>query len=611
MILQALKAYYDRVVAEPDCDIPRFGYSREKIHWAIVIDRDGNLVPPILDIRRTIIDEKKKKEHKIPREMNVFTTTATASRSGTDPSSNLFWDNSAFVLGAKKKSGDSEKYFHKFKKMHHKFGDNLFDEGMQAILKFLDQWQFQEVDRIENWNEIAGGNLVFRLDGDLNFIHQRKKIREAWEQYILCEEEDIAKESNKNFTGICLITGDTGIIARIHRQIKGIKEPNGLRDAQTTGGSLIGFQDAKTAFCSYGMDHRQSFNSPISIHAAFAYTTALNWMLRADSGQKIQIADATTVFWAERPSLMEQSFHHIFNPPREEEGTETVDDQETAHRLQVYLDAVRQGKRHEFEAEKNVKFFVLGLSPNTARISVRFWHVSTVADIAEKIGGYFQEISLNEDETHYPSLFRLLVETAILNKKENISPLLGGAMMRAILTGERYPESLLPSVITRIRAIKEDKDKKVYKVTRNRIMLIKACLIRNFHREVTEMLDRTNKEPAYLLGRMFAVMEGAQMDALERGVSSTIKDRYFSSASAAPRSVFPILLRMNQHHVSKGEHGGRYTRLIADIMEDLPAKKFPAHLSLENQGLFAVGYYHQRNDLFKGHNNREEETTEG
>ena len=604
MILQALKEYYDRLARDPASDIPRFGYSREKISWAIVIDREGNLVPPILDLRHSIFDEKKKKERKISREMNVPTTTATASRSGTDPPSNFLWDNTAFVLGAKEKPGDRDRYFQKFKKLHHQIGETLDDEGIQAVLKFLDRWLFEDTTGIENWDEISGGNLVFRLDGDHEFIHQRSKIKEMWEQYIQTQEAEIAKEDKKNYEGACLLTGDVGTIARIHRQIKGIKEPNGLRDAQSTGGSFIGFQDAKTAFCSYGMDHRQSFNSPVSILAAFAYTTALNWLLRSGSDQKIQIADATTIYWAERPTRMEQSLYYLFNPPSEKADGETEDDPGKAAELKVFLNAVRQGKFHDIGEDENVKFYILGLSPNAVRISVRFWHVSTVGEIAEKIGKHFRNIHIEKhfpNESEYPGMWQILRETALQKKIENVSPLLGGELMRSILTGRKYPESLLAAVIGRFRADQE--------VNYYRISLVKGCLVRNYNKEVSVSLNKQNTVPSYLLGRLFAVLEKAQEDASGGQLNSTIKDRYFSSASATPRAVFPILLRLNQHHVSKGEHGGYYTHLIGDIMEFLPAEKLPTHMPLDDQGLFAIGYYHQRNDFFKKHDRNESSAT--
>ena len=534
--------------------------------------------------------------------MNVPTTTSTASRSGTDPSPNFLWDNTAFVFGAKEKSGDREKYFLKFRELHHEIGDTIDDDGMHAIMKFLDRWRFEDTAGIEHWDEISGGNIVFRLDGDDKFIHQRQRIEVMWEEYIRTAEMEIAQEDKKNYESVCLLNGDVSIIARIHRQIKGIKEPNGLRDAQTTGGSFIGFQDAKTAFCSYGMDHRQSFNSPVSIPAAFAYVTALNWLLRPASIQKMQIADASTVFWAERPTRMEKTLFYLFNPPHDKKEGETEDDPERTDDVRIFLDAMRQGKWYELGEDEGVKFFILGLSPNSARISVRFWHVSTVGDIVEKVGMHFRQIHIEKqfpNDPDTPGIWRLLRETGTRGDIANVPPLLGGAIIRSILTGRKYPQSLLSALIARIRSDQDDPAKGIQKINYFRMSLLKGCLVRNHKKEVPVSLNKEKSDPAYLLGRLFAVLERAQEDASGGQLNSTIKDRFFSSASATPRAVFPLLLRLNQHHVAKGEHGGFYTRIIGEIMELLPAEKLPTHMPMDDQGLFAIGYYHQRNDFFK------------
>jgi CRISPR-associated protein Csd1 len=299
---------------------------------------------------------------------------------------------------------------------------------------------------------------------------------------------------------------------------------------------------------------------------------------------------------------MEQSFYYLFNPPPEESDGETEDDTGKTAELKVFLDAVRQGKWHELGEDETVRFYILGLSPNAARISVRFWHVSTVGDIAEKIGKHFRDIHIEKhfpNESEYPGMWQLLRETAVQKKIENVSPLLGGEFMRSILTGRKYPERLLTTVIGRFRADQE--------VNYCRISLVKGCLVRNHNKEVHEMLDRGNIEIAYLLGRLFAVMEGAQIDAIGK---STIRERYSGSASATPKAVFPVLIRLNQHHIAKGDYGDRYSRIISEIMEHIPASKFPSHLPLEDQGLFWIGYYHQRNDLFKSRSEKTATETE-
>lgn len=569
MILQALKEYYDRLARDPGSDIPRFGYSREKIRWAIVIDREGNLVPPVLDLRET------NGRKPLPREMIV----PQRVKKSVNVAANFLWGDTGSTLGmSTKKYRDSDrphKDFVAFCEKLQTIGGDLDDDGMRAILAFAKSWNPADVASLENWDEIVDSTVVFRLDGDRCFIHDRQKIRDAY--------AGTMSDSAQSKMGICLVTGEETPMAVIHPAI------HGVRGAQSSGANIVSFN--QESFRSYGKE--QGANAPVGEYAAFAYTTALNWLLRSGSSQKIQIADATTVFWAERPSLMERSLFSMFNPPSEKKEGEIVDDPARAREVGIFLEALRKGTYHDLDADDGAKFYILGLSPNAARISVRFWYEGTVEELAERLGKHLRDIQIGKQSPNnpeIPGMWQLLSQTALQGKLDNVSPLLGGTLMRAILTGGKYPESLLAALIGRIRA---EQDNKINYV---RMSLLKGCLVRNHTKEVSVSLNKENREPAYLLGRLFAVLEGAQEDAL--GIT-TIKDRYFSSASATPRAVFPILLRLNQHHVSKGEHGGRYTRMVGEIMENLPAEKLPTHMTLEGQGLFAIGYYHQRNDFFK------------
>jgi len=414
-------------------------------------------------------------------------------------------------------------------------------------------------------------NLVFKLEGDRRFIHERPDIRKVWLASLGTVE--------KSEAGMCLVSGEIAPIARLHLAIKGV------RDAQSSGAALVSFN--LDAFCSY--DKSQNFNAPVSESRASAYTKALNHLLASNSN-KIQIGDATTVFWTERDSPVEGFFGMILDP-----RDTSADDKDLA----VFLESVREGKLPR-NIDGAVKFYILGLSPNASRLSVRFWHVSTVKDISEKLGQHFRDLSMIrpfDTDPEYPGMWRLLKETSNKKSQDGPSPLLGGAVMQSILNGTPYPQSLLSAVIGRIRAEQN--------INYIRAAIIKAVLVRkkrilNQGMEVSMALDKENKNIAYLLGRLFAVLEKAQQDAIP-GANTTIKDRFYGSASATPRVVFPQLLRLAQHHIQKAEYGKVRDKQIEEIVCDI--KEFPAYMGLDEQGLFAIGYYHQRQDFFKKNTN--------
>jgi CRISPR-associated protein Csd1 len=280
------------------------------------------------------------------------------------------------------------------------------------------------------------------------------------------------------------------------------------------------------------------------------------------------------------------------------------DDTGDTMKIRLFLEAVRDGKMPSEIGDPDIQFYILGLSPNASRLAIRFWHVSTVGDVSAKIGQHFRDLSIIKDyenEPDFPAMWQLLRETAVQRKSKNIAPLLAGAVMRSILTGAAYPQSFLIAIIGRIRADQT--------INYLRAAIIKACLVRkyrinNISEEVSMTLDKESTNIAYRLGRLFAVLEKAQKDAIPN-VKTTIKDRYYGSASATPRTVFPQLLRLAQHHIQKAEYGRRNDSMIEEIMQDIQA--FPAHLNLEEQGMFAIGYYHQRKAFFTKPPEEEEE----
>lgn len=574
MILQALVGYYERKAEEDDSPLPLLGFSIGKIDYCLVINKDGELVGEPQTIRIEVEDKKGKKKV-VARPMVV----PEAVKRAVNILPNFMWDNTGYVLGldSKGKPERTAETHRAFVEFHHEVGDNIDDEGMKALLKFLDNWNPEEAKNWNNFDEVSGSNLVFRLDSELRFLHQREAIRKAWIRR--CQSKEV------DYEAICLITGEETPIARLHPALKGV------RGAQSSGANIVSFNI--DSFRSYGKD--QSYNAPIGEEAAFKYTTALNYLLSRDSGQSVQIGDATTVFWAGENSPVEDCWGLMLDP-----GTEI----ET--HIQNFLEAIREGRMPEdLKDEKDKQFFILGLSPNAGRISVRFWYPSTVEDVFGKLGAHYARLKIEKQydkDFEFPGLWWLLKETATLGKSENIQPLLSGELMRSILTGSCYPESLLSAVLSRIRADGH--------ANYNRASLTKAILIKNHNKEVTVSLNKENKEVPYLLGRLFAVLERAQEDASGGGLNSTIKDKYFGSASATPRAVFPLLLSLSSHHTKKGEHGGYYEKMTAEIMEDLPDDRFSASMPLEDQGLFFIGYYHQRNDFFKKKSDKTQTTEE-
>lgn len=568
MILQALHGYYERMSAESDSGMPSYGTSLENISFALVLDADGKL-RGIEDLRE--LEGKKLR----PRKMAV--PAAEKKASAIKP--NFLWDTTKYVLGK-----DHDKKQERTDQCHAAFIALIktycsgADSGLAAVLKFIEN-EDKDISGFPNYEEVIGSNVVFRIEGERGFVHDHPAARRAWATYLAQRE--------KGVLGQCLITGESERpIARLHPSVKN----------NSTGASIVSFN--LSAFESYGK--KQSFNAPVSQEAAFCYVTALNYLLHSKNHQKVTIGDADVAFWAERSSPAEDFFADIFDPVPGPSSAEVVTDHQTSAKIYDLLQAVRSGKRAVDivpDLDESVRFFLLALSPNAARLSIRFWEVDTVGGLMHKIGLYFRDLEIvraYDNEPEFPPLWRLLCQTATLNKRENISPVLAGGMARAMISGARYPQSLLPVVLGRIRA--------EHAVTYYRAALIKAFLTRNTKMEVPVSLDPERTDRPYLLGRLFAVLEKTQEGAVPNA-NTTIKDRYLGSASATPGQVFYMLLKNFANHVAKlrkdsgkSKQAYYYDTMVQDIMSAL--SEFPTTQSAEDQGLFMIGYYHQRKDFF-------------
>jgi CRISPR-associated protein Csd1 len=592
MILQALTDYYRRKCDDPDPAqrLPAFGLEQKEIPFILEINAAGEL----LQLRDTRELQGKKKVARIYRvPMGVKKTSGVAA--------NLLWDTLEYVLGVDTK-GKPERVA----EQHAAFRARIAalpdaacqDAGIQAVLRFLDRVDVPQLERQPAWADALESNAVmsFRLQGDMDLVCQRPAVVHA---ALNTTTDDDAPQA------MCLVTGEKAPVERLHASIKGVW------GAQTSGANIVSFN--ARAFESYGKTERQGENAPVSRAAAFAYTTALNHLLRKDSPQRMQVGDASTVFWAERQAPYETIFGDIFqdNPDANTDKVEAL------------LNAVHSG--HWGPMDKDLRYHVLGLAPNAARISIRFYHCVTLQALGQRIAQHFDDLALvrGPNDARYPSLKRLLQTVCLATSSQpfgdidRLPPNLGGAVIDAIFAGENapFPAMWLNAAIARCRAEQAKKTQQgtqAPNVPYARAAVIKACLnrqIRNANqllpahlaeKEFSPMLDRTNTHPGYLLGRLFAVLERLQEEAAGGGgkLNSTIRDKYYGAMSSSPSTVFPTLDKLKVAHLKKLPWVKRewFEKLVGEILADL--HDIPRQLPLPDQGRFALGYYHQRQDFF-------------
>jgi CRISPR-associated protein Csd1 len=582
MILHALTKYYDRVASDGG-NIASEGFQKQPIPFLIVLNQKGQFI----DIQDTRSGEGKKKT---AREFTV--PKAVKKTSGI--AANLLWDVPAYMFGrpktdAKKdpikqeeKARDQRNAF--IRRIENTFPQEKRDGGISAVLTFLKTANFDAVFKHPYWAEIEknGDLMSFQLQNDVCLVCEKPTVVDFLQNM---------ESGEDNHQNICLVRGINDVPVRLHTAIKGVW------GAQTSGANIVSFN--LEAFESFGKT--QGFNAPVGSKAEFAYTTALNMLLKKGSPQRMQVGDASTVFWAEKEHKLEVVFADLF-------GTSTKDDQtQDAEALIAAFRAAQIGVKPELDPQ--TRFYVLGLAPNAARIAVRFWYEGTVQQVVDNINQHLEDCAIvhGPHQLETLSLFKLLVSTAVQSDAKNIQPNITGDMMRSILNGTPYPKSLLSSVINRIKAEQSRKDqngKSMQNVSYPRAALIKAILMRETRyyqrnqKEVGMSLDTTNNNIGYRLGRLFAALEKVQEEA-NPGINATIRDRFYGAASSTPVAVFALLMKLKNHHLAKLEHRGRavnFEKLISEIISEI--NEFPPHLSLADQGRFAVGYYHQRQSFY-------------
>jgi CRISPR-associated protein Csd1 len=590
MILQALHDLYQRLVEEPANSLPTPGYSLQDITFRVVIRSDGSLVE-IQDLRRqnNTLDTKAKGKGKLSPTRLLVPGQARPSEASLEPC--WLWDDTRFVFGWHgKKPVDARNVccFEAFRASHLSKEKEIADPQFSAVCSFLRTWNPEQANQHKVLSDIQQGRVVFQVAGTKSYAHESPLFRAWWKR---------RSEAPEGERGQCLITGKYDrILARLHPSVSGIP------GSPYTGAALVSFNSP--AYESYGKQGKevgQCHNAPVDRDAAFAYAAALNYLL-GDRRRSFRIGDSTVVFWTERPTPAE------FLLPCMMDAARAPEDEVLKARLSEIMEKMGRGQLSDDDlGDAHNRYYILGLSLNKGRLSVRFWNIGTLGELASNLQDHFTHLRIVRewDDTNStnpdpltPTVFQLVRQT--VRDADSIPPLLVGALLRSILLRVRYPDSLINSVINRIRTVEKDKQgRSLANVTYLRAAILKAYLIRNHHREISPVLDENNTHPAYRLGRLFAVLEKTQKDALP-GIKSTIRERFYSSASATPRAVFGRLLRTYPHHLAKLEGGWKTNRerLVQDILWPLDGKPLPAQLNLSDQSLFAIGYYHQRKALF-------------
>lgn len=614
MILQALYRYHQLLLDREGDSMPGEAYSSADVSFEVQVDEHGYVVAiiPYIDEKGRIYRQK----HNVPKQEK--------RTSGIEPyflcekAEYLFGSALASLEACRKvmrlDEGSEEK---QRKKLERLTGCRVAMKGLwqevlanvvtespelNALHSFLGladeplREQLRNVTDEDIQKSLCGGGLcVLKYVPTGVYFHRARSFQLAWERYC-------SKGTNEHQGGgsqVCLVTGaqtPLSQIARLHPNIKNAGGP------QASGAAIVSFNIE--SFRSYGRE--QSYNAPTSQKAADAYGYVLNRFL-ADPNHRVRMNDTTVVFWAESTVIKEQDwFACLFQAFKEEDESPHPDDESVRARVRGAVARIQHGQQFTDtfgDLDANTTFYVLGLSPNIARLSIRFWYTGTLGEIGEQVWRHFRDLSII-GLGRTPTIRELLREIAVGHDWDNIPPNLEGQMLRSILLGLPYSRAVFAQLMNRIRSESDDPKKGLQKIGAVRAAMIKAYLLRYYRtiqntleEEITMAVNEQSKSIPYHLGRLFACLEKAQVSALGQTINTTIRDRFWGAASATPANVFPRLLSLAQHHIAKDEKWGRTNdQRIQEVMNSLPPQ-FPRRLSLEEQGMFALGYYHQRQDL--------------
>jgi len=572
MILQALKEYYDRIMSHTETMIAPEGFEERALDFLILIDEKGEFIE-IEDTRERINGKLIAKKFLVPR---------SKGRSGSlsYKTTFLLWDHIGYLLGFPTSDVKSEKQHKAWLDELERLPPELAaDAGVNAVIQFYKQDGVAKVLADQYFLEHVKSskyNLSFRLTSDVFPVPCRDKVREFVKQTLVTVNVNDKK-------GVCLVTGEQGVIARTHNSISLNKDTK----------SLVGFQK-NSGYDSYKKE--QGYNAPIIESTEFAYVTALNSLLKSKS-QCFKINDLSMVFWSSKEDSSESDFIYLFKDQEEDNPGKATD------KVKSLFKSINDGAY--CEDGSTTKFYLLGLSPNMARISVQLWQVGTVSEIATHIRQHFKDftISKSDREPLYYVPEAILVDIASQGEIKNVPSYLAGDFMKSILSGTPYPTGLLQLALMRIQNTLENRVPPV------RAALIKAYLNRYYrfnpdinYREVGAELDTTQPSMAYHLGRLFAILEKIQQQT-HRNPNATIRERFYGTASTTPVVAFATLLDLKEHHLKTIKNNGKtgianyLDRLLVETMSSLG--EIPTHLSLHEQGIFAIGYYHQRKSFLQ------------
>ena len=582
MILQRLAEHYSRIAASGDDDsqLAPLGFSRQKISFCVVLERDGRL--------NEIQSTQRRKGRALIATPMILPGHEKPSGQGINPS--FLWDNASYMLGwasGADKLKRAASCFEAFRKRHLDLEAQISHPAFKAVCSFLRSWSPNRlVEFDEGLSRVVTNFGVFRLSGEMQYVHELVLLSEVKEGPEDSSESENTSEAMDK-TGQCLVTGVNAQIARVHEP-----KVKGVAGAKTSGALVVSFNAA--SYESYGKS--QSFNAPVSKDAVFRYANALNNLLNR-SPRRFSLGDSTVIF----EGYLSDFFADLL--PRDEMVTE--EELERVRRARVLFAALRDGTREETtdtDDGDQTKFFLLGLSPNASRISVRLWLEADVTVLKQRLGQHLRDISLDGNlNDEFLTLWRIITASGRWDSKkarfdaDSVPPKFAGDLTRSVLTGLAYPQPLLATMLRRIHTDGQ--------VKYARAAAIKACLVRNARLrgnplEVPKMLDSENTDPAYCCGRAFALLEAIQRESAGKGITRTIKDGYFSSASTTPSLVFPRLCRLSQHHLANLATGRRIHRekQLGEVLDKLTA--FPRRLSLEDQGKFVLGYFQQTRYIY-------------
>lgn len=568
MILQALVSYYETLAARGE--LPQPGWAPVKVSYVLNLDDQGDITT-VVCIKEEVTRGKKKAL--VPQTIQL---PAPVKRTA-GVTANFLCDNSSYILGADKKGKPkrSLECFQACKTLHETLLVSVEEPAARALLSFFDHWQPEKLTEHPAFAHqdmedlLASANLIFRYRG--RYLHEIPAIRQAWQDYYNNSQD------SQQFP--CLVTGKLAPVAQLHPSIKGIY------GAQSSGASLVSFN--APAFCSY--DREQGLNAPTSQYAAFAYGAALNYLIAT---QNTRAGDVTLLFWAESG---EEAYADALK--RFGFGGGDEDDQYKEEDLKGLMESLAEGADVEWDGTRidpNMTFYILGISPNAARLSVRFFLRNSFGQFIRSVKAHYDRLEIvrpSFDPFDNIPVWRMLKETVNPNSREKKPAAdMAGDTLRAILTNTPYPATLLNGVTLRIRADRE--------MNRTRAAILKAYYLKNRNPFVPEevltvSLNQDSNHEAYVLGRLFSVLEAIQSDA-NPGINATIRDKYFSSASATPGVVFPTLVNLAQKHLRKLDEGKKifYDKQLTELMSKL-GETYPNRMNLPQQGAFQLGYYHQ------------------